>query len=330
MRGSSIIERVHEQEVLAEKFHQLDLQILQMLDVATFCRLLPQQIAELFDVPHVWLTIIEDCRAARFMRGKGETTLVGRAVFEQLLPDPGRPLVINEDLTEYFRLLPASRREHFRSLALVPLHLDGEPVGSLNQADPDPRRFSPHYNPIHLERLAVKLSLGLSNVIAHERLRCLAYQDSLTALPNRRAMESFLEVELARIERYGGEMALVFLDLDRFKAVNDGYGHDHGDALLQYLADGLRKMCRQSDLPTRLAGDEFVLLLPETGLGHAGELMQRMENEFTRRPLQFKGASIPVRLSYGIASSREALKAHDLLKLADSRLYEAKRNKRSV
>lgn len=330
MRRTSIIERVHEHEQLAEKFYALDVRILGILDVATFCRELPRQVAELFDVPQAWLSIIDDTRAARFMRGKGETVLIPREAFAELMPQADRPHVINEEVAPYFRLLPAERREHFRSLAMVPLHLDGELVGSLNQADPDPRRFSPNYNTIHLERLAVKLSLGLSNVIAHEQLQHLAYHDPLTALPNRRAMERFLETELARIGRYGGELAVAFLDLDRFKAVNDTYGHDYGDALLQYLADGLRKMSRQSDLATRLAGDEFVLLLPQTDLPSASELLERMENEFQRRPLRFKGEDLTAHISFGIASSREEADAAELLKLADSRLYDIKRRKKTV
>lgn len=330
MRRTSLIERFHEHEELAARFHELDVRILQMLDVTTFCRELPQQVATLFDVPLVWLSIIDDAPAARFLRGKGETVLLPRQVFNQLLPRPERPLVINENLSPYFRLLPPDRREHFRSLALVPLRLDGELVGSLNQADSDARRFSPNYNTIHLERLAVKLSLGLSNVIAHEQLRHFAYHDPLTELPNRRAMEGFLENELARIARYGGELSVVFIDLDHFKQVNDTHGHDAGDALLQYLADGLRKMCRQSDLATRLAGDEFILLLPQTGLHSAAGLLARMEDEFRRRPLQFKGVRLEVRISHGIAASSEESDPARLLKLADTRLYEAKRRRQHV
>lgn len=330
MSRTSIIERFHELEQLADKFYSLDVQILKVLDSQSFCRELPQLVAELFDVPHAWLSIIEESRAARFVRGKGETVLVPRETFERLLPNPEQPLVINADLSPYFQLLAPERRQHFRSLAMVPIHLDGELVGSFNQSDPNPQRFNPHYNPIHLVRLAVKLSLGLSNVIAHEQLQHLAYHDPLTALPNRRAMDRFLGTELARVSRYGGELTVVFLDLDRFKAVNDAYGHDYGDALLKYLADGLRKMSRQSDLTTRLAGDEFVLLLPETNIQDAAELMGRMEATFNRSPLRFKGQNLEVCLSYGIASSTEDLNSADLLKLADSRLYESKRQKKSA
>ncbi|MCF6178822.1 MAG: sensor domain-containing diguanylate cyclase [Geopsychrobacter sp.] len=330
MRRQSIIERFHEHEELAEKFYALDVEILRTLDVASFCNRLPQQVAELFDVPQTWLTFIDDSKAARFVRGKGEALLVKRDSFVGLFPQPDRPLVANENLAPYFKLLPPARREHFRSLALVPLHLDGELVGSLNQADPDPKRFNPDYNPIYLERLAVKLSIGLSNVIAHEQLQHLAYHDSLTALPNRRAMERFLNAELARVNRYGGEISVAFLDLDRLKVVNDSHGHDYGDALLKYLADGLNKMSRQTDLCTRLAGDEFVLLLPQTDRANAEGLLERMEAQFFKSPLKFKGQSLEVRISYGIASSQEEQHPAALLKLADSRLYEIKRRKKSI
>ncbi len=330
MSRTSIIELFHEHEELSEKFYSLDVKIMKILDVASFCLELPLHVAALFDVPHAWLSIIDDSKAARFVRGKGETVLVPRDIFSQLLPNPDRPLVLNEELHPYFRLLPPSRREHFCSLAMVPLQLDGELVGSLNQADPDPRRFNPNYNRTHLERLAVKLSLGLSNVIAHEQVRHLAYHDHLTTLPNRRAMERFLSTELARVERYGGEITVAFIDLDRFKRVNDRFGHDYGDALLQYLADGLRKMSRLSDLATRLAGDEFVLVLPQTAPTEASDLLARIESEFTRRPLKFKGETLKVEISYGVASSTEHLNPSELLKLADSRLYESKRRKQSV
>jgi len=330
MNRTSITERFHDHEVLAEKFYLLDVKIMKMLDAASFCRELPRQVAELFGVPHAWLSIIDDSKAARYVRGKDESALVSREIFAQLLPDPEEPLVINEGLDPYFRLLPGSRREHFCSLALIPLHLNGELVGSLNQADADPHRFDSNDNRIYLQRLAVKLSLGLSNLIAHEQVRHQAYHDPLTSLRNRRAMEGFLSAELARIARYGGVLTVVFIDLDRIKRVNDSFGHDSGDALLKYLADGLCNMCRQSDLVARLAGDKFVLILPQTDPGKAAKLLARIEAEFMRRPLLFEGEALTARISFGLAASTEQLKPVELLKLADTRLYEAKRLKQSV
>jgi diguanylate cyclase (GGDEF)-like protein len=143
-------------------------------------------------------------------------------------------------------------------------------------------------------------------------------------------MERFLCAELARLKRYGGDLAVAFIDLDQFKRVNDTFGHDYGDALLQYLADGLRKMSRQSDLATRLAGDEFILILPQTSKAKASELLKRIEMEFTSRPLTFRGEVLEIKISYGIASSDEHLDYSELLRLADRRLYESKRGKQAV
>ena len=92
MHKLSLIERFHEHEELADKFYALDVEILKMLDVETFCRALPKKVAALFTVPHCWLTFIDDSRAARFVRGKSEVLLVKRDTFVGLLPQAERPL----------------------------------------------------------------------------------------------------------------------------------------------------------------------------------------------------------------------------------------------
>ena len=222
-------------------------------------------------------------------------------------------------------------RFHFKSLAMVPVSLDGKLVGSLNLADPSAKRFHPGYNSVHLERLAVKVSLCLSNVTAHENLQYLAFHDPLTELHNRRAMELSLARDFARAQRYQSPLSLAFIDLDLFKPVNDTYGHDCGDALLRYLAEGMVQMSRQSDMVTRLAGDEFVLLLPETVLAQAQLLLQRMADRFVQQPMAWQGEEIPIRISFGISSVLEdnLQSAEDLLKLADVRLYQIKKQRKN-
>jgi diguanylate cyclase (GGDEF)-like protein len=214
---------------------------------------------------------------------------------------------------------------------MVPVSLNGTLVGSLNLADSSPRRFHPGYNPVHLERLAVKVSLFLSNVTAHENLQYLAFHDPLTDLHNRRAMEQTLEREFARAQRYCSHLSLAFVDLDLFKPVNDTYGHDCGDALLKYLAEGMVLMSRRSDMVTRLAGDEFVLLLPETVLSQAQILLQRMADKFFEQPMEWQDEKIGIRISFGIASVMEdnVSSGEELLKLADERLYRKKKARKS-
>ncbi len=335
MRHDTLIERFHEIEQLAEKFHLLETKILGVLNFRDFLQVLQEQIGDIFAVPHVWFSLISDEAAATPIelalgsKMREHINLIERQRFEKLFGRSDRPLLENENLGPYLALLPERDKFPFKSLAMVPVCLDGTLVGSLNLADSSPRRFHPGYNPVHLERLAVKVSLFLSNVTAHERLQYLAFHDPLTELHNRRAMEQTLVREFARSLRYHSHLALAYIDLDLFKLVNDSYGHDCGDALLKYLAEGLTRMSRMSDMVARLAGDEFVLLLPETVLAQAELLLQRMAERFVLEPMVWQGAEVPIRISYGIASVLEdqADSPEALLKLADERLYIKKRSR---
>lgn len=338
MKQQTIIERFREIEQLAEKFHLLETRILGVLNLRDFFQILQEQIGDIFDVPHVWFSLIRDedaaapiYRAAQSSRMREQLNLIGRDQFAKLFAHPEKPLLENENLIPYQAILPELNKFHFRSLAMVPVSINGKLVGSLNLADSSAQRFHPGYNPIHLERLAVKVSLFLSNVTAHENLQYLAFHDPLTDLHNRRAMEQTLEREFARAQRYCSHLSVAFVDLDLFKPVNDTYGHDCGDALLKYLADGMVQMSRQSDMVTRLAGDEFVLLLPETVLAQAQILLQRMAEQFVEQPMQWQGGQIPIRISFGIASVQEdnLQTAEDLLKLADVRLYQKKKQRQA-
>ncbi len=197
----------------------------------------------------------------------------------------------------------------------------------MNQGDPSPDRFRPGIDTSLLEQLAVKVSLCLSNVIAHEKVRFLAFHDPLTGLLNRRVMDSVLEREYLRARRYRTSLSLVFLDLDHFKEVNDIQGHGVGDEVLKYLAQKLSGFCRKIDVVARYAGDEFLILLPETDKKSAQLLMERICAHFADHPLQLGGKSMPVSFSYGVASVEDAGigDSRTLLKKADEALYAAKK-----
>jgi diguanylate cyclase (GGDEF)-like protein len=243
-----------------------------------------------------------------------------------------RPLLANQDLRPYNRLFPKNHTYSIKSIAIAPISLDGEVVGSLNQADFSFERFQPDIDTSRLEQLAVKVSLCMSNVMAHEKLRFLAFHDPLTGLLNRRVMESVLNREFNRIKRYASTLSAVFLDLDDFKGINDRYGHDWGDELLKYVADKLLEMSRDSDIVARFAGDEFVYILPETRAKSAEKLMRRIEAFLMAHPLTAEEFTIPVSISFGVASTEDSgvKNPAQLLKQADQMLYRAKQLKKGA
>ena len=162
-----------------------------------------------------------------------------------------------------------------------------------------------------------------------ERLNRMAYYDFLTGLPNRALFTDRLEVAMARAKREGAMVALVFLDLDRFKEVNDAFGHETGDALLIAVAARLSGAFREQDTAARFAGDEFVLLFE--GLRADGELdplLRRLEALF-EEPFTPEGRSIPMEASFGVALFPEdGEDVRSLLDIADRKMYAEKAARR--
>jgi len=150
--------------------------------------------------------------------------------------------------------------------------------------------------------------------------------DGLTGLANRRQCEESLTDELARVDRFGGSLAIVVADLDWFKDVNDRYGHPAGDSLLRDFASLLRETLRDVDLAGRWGGEEFLLILPGTDLAGGAQVAERVRAALaTRLVVTVEGTAIPVTASFGVAAVPPARTAAEVFAAADAALYEAKR-----
>lgn len=161
--------------------------------------------------------------------------------------------------------------------------------------------------------------------LQEEQIRHLAHHDILTGLPNRLLFGDRLRQALLAAQREEHRLALIFFDLDKFKPVNDSYGHAVGDVLLQQLAARLRATLRASDTLARLGGDEFVVLLPRVaGNGDARKVAEDILRELSR-PFMTEGLSLSISASLGVAVYPDcAPDADALLRCADAAMYEAK------
>jgi len=329
----TLLETLRKNDEIARKFQAIETKILSILNFTDLFEILLDEIRQRFQVPYVWLTLIDMGDETGLLqileRSKIlETNLniVEPDTFFGLIPRGTQPFLVNDDLKPYFRLLPPIKKFLVKSMAIAPITLDGQVIGSLNQADFSYLRFTPGIDTSLLEQLAIKVSLCLANVTAHERLKFLAYHDPLTGSLNRRVMESILKREFQRTRRYNGPLSLVFLDIDYFKKINDRYGHDAGDQVLVYLARGIENMVRNSDVVARFAGDEFIVILPETTAGEAIFMMERIKTHFLENPLRLADTEIPVSISFGVASIEDtAIETPEaLIKAADKELYRMK------
>ncbi|WP_139304823.1 diguanylate cyclase [Microbulbifer marinus] len=179
-----------------------------------------------------------------------------------------------------------------------------------------------------LEATLLSLALGSrmrQQTQARHRAEQLARIDSLTGLLNRRAFLTDTTPVWSTAERHGRPISVILLDIDHFKRVNDRFGHDCGDQILQEVAKLLLQSCREGDILARWGGEEFVLLLPETGLVQATVLGERIRRGIERQQILAKSQGVPLTISLGAAQRQPGNTLNDLVGVADERLYEAKR-----
>jgi diguanylate cyclase (GGDEF)-like protein len=174
--------------------------------------------------------------------------------------------------------------------------------------------------------LASHAVVALDNARLHRIVERQALIDGLTGLANRRQCEETLADELARVERFGGSLAVVVADLDWFKDVNDRHGHPAGDSVLSEFAALLQETVRDVDLAGRWGGEEFVLILPGTDLAGGARVAERIRVALAGRVvLAVDRTPITVTASFGVAAIPPAKTASELFAAADAAMYQAKR-----
>ncbi len=254
----------------------------------------------------------------------------------------GRGLVgwvlASRNYLHYDRARPGGRRPlfgpgvdvpEFQSLLLYPLQAHGEVLGVLCLASAQAGAFDAPAVAF-CEILARQAGQGLLQLRSLAELRRLATTDPLTGLANRRAFLDRLEAEVARSRRYPQPLALVMVDVDHFKRVNDVHGHPAGDEVLRRIAGVLRSLARETDLVARYGGEEFALLLPNTDEAGARALAGRIRASVAAAGIPWEDRTLRVTASLGVSALEgEADAPEQLVSRADRALYVAKRTGRN-
>lgn len=313
-------------EAIAQKLFEIETQILSCKSSQELLQQLLETIKDKFNLTGIHLLLVEPTPIKYLLSGNMQTKWHQancRAIATKQLQHyhQQRKPFLTSNITQIESILPTNLLKKTQSAALIPLILEGDLFGSLLLTDDDKNRFQPSLGTLHLEQLAVKISLCLSNAMIREQLEYMAHYDRLTGVANRRLMEVSINEELIRQKRYKVPFSVLFIDCNKFKQINDTYGHDCGDKVLTYVATQLQGLIRENDKCFRYAGDEFVITLASQTYQEALQACHRLCTFFQENPMPYEGSNLAITISCG-ASASDGIKTMDeLLKEADAQLY---------
>jgi diguanylate cyclase (GGDEF)-like protein len=232
--------------------------------------------------------------------------------------------IVTPDLLQQPRFIEDMRllEEGLRSYLLLPLNARGRTVGALAIGSTTTDAYSEE-DVGRLQPLVDHVALAFDNVRLLQKSRELSITDELTPLYNARFFHQILDREIKLVDRYKSVLSVIFIDLDRFKPVNDKWGHLRGSRVLREVGFLLRSAVRETDYPVRYGGDEFCVILPQTDGEAARALAEKLRGMVEEHVyLQEEGINVRVGASLGIASyPAEAKSKEMLIRLADERMY---------
>lgn len=339
----TLLHEARQNEEKMRRFDQLERLLIGAGSLLELVRLLLTEYKLAFGLDVVTLALLDrDHEATRILEGglgeacNGLTLMPSPAPLEALYRESRLPFVGAFSVADHQPLF-ASPPGVIASVALLPLMRQGELIGSLHFGSTDPDRYRAGCATDFLERLAQIIAICLESALAQERLKLAGLTDGLTGVQNRRYFEHRCLVEVSQARRYRHPLACMFLDIDKFKRINDSYGHQTGDEVLRRVAHIIQSQLRAGDTIARYGGEEFVVLLPRSELHHSRQIAERIRRSIEDAQVEaLSGQLIKVTLSIGVsmlpddtASEPQSSLAEGLVAAADQALYQAKNGGRN-
>lgn len=209
----------------------------------------------------------------------------------------------------------------------APLKRRGENIGAIVVSNKDSGKVFSGASKRLLATFANQSAVAIDNILLYKKSQHMSVTDGLTGVYNHRYFQNQIELELSRAQRYDLNFSIILIDLDKFKKINDTYGHISGDRILKRISKQISNTLRKTDTVARYGGDEFVVLLPETGKENAVSVANRIRGNIDKAN---EREEIKINVSIGMASYPDnGVYSKDLVQKADSALYKAKEESRN-
>jgi diguanylate cyclase (GGDEF)-like protein len=334
----NIVKCVKKNIDIYSRVSQIESRILNVLSLRDFFKLLIPDISNILNISYVWISVIEKSSLADLISRSIDSKTISKKVsfinsrdFNKLIMNNTKPMIANKYLSPFSIFFPEGQSFPVRSMAFVPIHIDGKCVGTLNFGDFASTRFDPNADKSLVEPLMTKISLCLSNILAHEQVTHISTYDVLTELLNRATFEKILTDELNKSSDLKKIFSLVLMDVDGFKNINSRCGYGCGDAVLKHIAQFLKTNISQTDVAARFSGDQFALMIYGKRTDAIEGLMIRIQQGLDANPIHYNRITLKTSLSYGIASVEKEtnIQPEALVKNADAWKLAAKKQRTS-
>lgn len=340
-----MLSRVQHNSTTLKRLQRFEMRLLSLSSLAEMIEFILGESRALFDLDIISLCLIDPKgEIAGYLDTDNYDYLARDGLFlagdDQVLQSnfglPIRPFLGIYQATSCAKFFPNPTQKP-ASVVIAPLMRRGKCLGSLNLGSYQANRFIHNMATDFIEHIASVISICLENNINFETMRRTSLVDPLTGVNNRRFLEQRIEEELDRSQRTRESLSCLFLDIDFFKRINDGFGHQAGDHVLIQVAGIIKKQLRSNDVLSRYGGEEFVALLSQSDEKSAGEIAERIRLSIADLKIEFAEQCIPVTISIGAATYQPSQSirrpvaeiAVRLIQSADAALYEAKHNGRN-
>ncbi|OHX37276.1 diguanylate cyclase [Methylomonas sp. LWB] len=340
-----MLNRVQHNSLTLKRLQAFEMRLLALNTLAEMIEFIIDETRLFFNLDAVCLSLIDaqseiaSCLEADHyaFRERPDLVLLEQdGVFLQSFGTAGQPLVgIHRD-ERWSRFFPGVEKQP-ASVVIIPLIRRGKILGSLNLGSHQRDRFINGMATDFIEHIASVIGICLENNLNVETMRRTSLIDPLTGVNNRRFLEQRIVEELDRSQRSREPLSCLFLDIDYFKRINDGFGHQAGDQVLSLVACTIKRQLRSNDVLVRYGGEEFVALLSQADETMNGEIAERIRIGISDLTIKYADQVIPVTISIGAATYHPNLSrklavpqiALELVQAADVALYEAKRSGRN-
>jgi len=333
-----VFSRIANNEEIVRIFKEIENRLLAVLRPADLIKILLTELQTKFNIPYAFISFIENSAYVSMLPThpkeslcQNQITFCSAKIFDTLQITGEKAILCNQNLWPILTAFSFENATEIKSVAIIPIHLNKEFIGTLNLGDVNDARFQPEFDTTQLEQLVYRFSLCLTNSLLFERMEYLAYHDELTSFLNQRGMHIELSHHILQQQKAKNDplLALAIIDIQNLRSLNEQYGYIVVDSLIRHFSDRLHNLSRKSDILCRYNSDKFVWILPKTTSDRTSQLIGKLHKHLAETPFYYNSECLSLSVCVGVSHLQKEESPIELFDRANTELASQKRKRKA-